>query len=460
MQPGASTIDINQYIDRQSFARLQWLVLIMCVLILAFDAIDLTVMGLIAPALSEQWGIDKAALGPALTSSIVGTCVGAMCGGPMADWFGRKRILVASTLSFGLFTVACAFAPTLGWLILLRFLGGLGIGSATPVANTLMSEFAPKRYRALCCNVLLVGFTLGATLGGLAASWLIPHWGWRSMLVLGGGIPVVLGLLQFALPESLQFMLLKQWPERQVAAVMERVEPGSGGLAQRLSVGDRKVPSSTNLKTPFAPRYLMGTIVLWAVYFLGLVIYYVMTSWLPTFVHSAGFSIAQSSIIMAMFPFGGVIGTLGLGLVMERLGSVKVIALTYALSGIFIWLVGTQGGSLPLLSVIVFVTGVTLNGAQLSMPSLSAMFYPTVARATGTAWMIGIGRVGGIVGAMAGGILLQLNWSFSSIFGVLAIPAFLSAGVLILASGVFGRETATQDDLALAAKPSLDRHNA
>ena len=443
MVPQEATSDVKAFIDRQPFTRFHALVLGLCILVMAFDAIDLTAMGLIAPALSDEWGVTKAALSPALTASIVGTCVGALVGGPLADAFGRKRLLIASSLSFGLFTVACAFAPSILWLTALRFLGGIGIGAASPVANTVASEFASERYRALACNSLLIGFTLGATAGGLGASWLIPHWGWRSVLLIGGGVPVVLGLLLLFLPESLQFMVAKRWPTSQVAAVLDRMRPGSGVLAASFRPAEG-TPTRSSLSTVFRPQYLAGTAVLWLVYFLGLVIYYVMTSWLPTLVHSAGFTVSRAATVMAMFPLGGAVGTLALGLVMERLGSVRVIALTYAAAGVMIWLVGSQAGSLALLYVLVFAAGATLNGAQLSMPALSAGFYPTLGRATGTSWMVGFGRIGGIFGAMAGGLLLELHWGFGAIFAVLAIPAFAAAGALLLSMPVFARARRVQ----------------
>lgn len=435
--------DVKAFIDHQRFSGLQWLVLVLCILVMAFDAIDLTVMGLIAPALGEEWRIARTALTPALTSSIVGTCIGAMVGGPVADVIGRKRVLLAATMSFGLFTFACAFAPSIGWLVGLRFLGGLGIGSASPVANTMMSEFAPERYRALTSNILLVGFTLGATAAGLAGAWVIPHWGWRAMLLLGGGLPMVLGLAIFAMPESVQFMVTKAWPQQKIGRVLERLRPGSGVLAANFArAGASHAPVTAGISALFRGRYLVGTIVLWLVYFLGLVIYYVFTSWLPTVVHGAGFSVAQASSVMAMFPLGGAVGTLGLGLVMDRLGSVKVVGLTYLASGVLIWLIGSMLGNIGMLSLLVFIAGAALNGAQLSMPAVASGFYPTLGRATGVSWMVGVGRVGGIFGALAGGSLLGLGWAYPTIFGVLSVPAFAAAAALFLSIRIFIRPRA------------------
>lgn len=428
--------DAKRFVDRQPFRRFHVILLGLCILVMAFDAIDLTAMGLIAPALSDEWGIARTALGPALTASIVGTCIGALFGGLLADAYGRKRLLIGTCLSFGVFTLACAFAPSIFWLTVLRLLGGLGIGAASPIANTVASEFAAERYRPLACNSLLIGFTLGATAAGLGASWLIPHWGWRSVLMIGGGMPVLLGLLLLWLPESLQFMVAKRWPEQRIARVLERMEPGSGRLAAHLSPPGTTQATSRPLAV-FDQQYRSGTAALWFVYFLGLVIYYVMTSWLPTLVHSLGFSVTQAAKVMAMFPLGGAFGTLTLGLIMDRLGLVRVISVTYAVAGCMIWLLGAGASNLITLGILVFLAGATLNGAQLSMPALAAGFYPTLGRATGTSWMVSFGRMGGIVGAMAGGLLLESGLGFTTIFGVLSMPAFAAAATLLLGRRVF-----------------------
>ncbi|MNG92471.1 4-hydroxybenzoate transporter PcaK [compost metagenome] len=84
------------------------------------------------------------------------------------------------------------------------------------------------------------------------------------------------------------------------------------------------------------------------------------------------------------------------------------------------------------MAVTVFIAGTCMNGAQSSMPALAAGFYPTQGRATGVAWMLGLGRFGGILGAMSGGVLMQMQLSFSTIFTLLAIPALVAAVALMI----------------------------
>ncbi len=94
-----------------------------------------------------------------------------------------------SIVVFGGFSLLTAFATSLNQLTLLRFLTGLGLGAAMPNAATLMSEYAPERRRALLVNLMFVGFPMGSSLGGFLSAWMIPHYGWQSVLVLGGVMP-------------------------------------------------------------------------------------------------------------------------------------------------------------------------------------------------------------------------------------------------------------------------------
>ncbi len=88
-------------------------------------------------------------------------------------------------------------------LTVLRFVTGLGLGAAMPNAVTLMSEYCPDQRRAMLTNAMFCGFPLGAAFGGFLAAWMIPQWGWRSVLVLGGMVPLVLVVLLVLLPAGI-----------------------------------------------------------------------------------------------------------------------------------------------------------------------------------------------------------------------------------------------------------------
>ena len=190
------------------------------------DGFDTAIIGFIASDLVQEWGVEKSALGPVMSAALVGLAVGALTAGPLADRIGRKKVLIMSIVVFGGFSLLTAFATSLNQLTLLRFLTGLGLGAAMPNAATLMSEYAPERRRALLVNLMFVGFPMGSSLGGFLSAWMIPHYGWQSVLVLGGVMPLLLAVaLIFLLPESARYLVVKQQPAQRIAAILKRIAP-------------------------------------------------------------------------------------------------------------------------------------------------------------------------------------------------------------------------------------------
>jgi len=432
--PATGTLDVQSLIDSHRFSAYQWLILILCFLIVAIDGFDTAAMGYIAPALVQDWGIDKATLGPVMSAALFGLAFGAIFAGPMADRVGRKRVLVLSVFFFGACSLATAFAPTVTWLTVLRFLTGVGLGAAMPNAVTLMSEYAPARRRAILVNTMFCGFPLGSAGGGFFAAAIIPHFGWHSVLVFGGIVPLVLAVVLVAtLPESIRYMVVRQYPADQIRKVLARVTGARLDDARAFTVNEAAPAATSAIGTVLAPRYRVGSVMLWVTYFMGLVIFYLLTSWMPTLMKDAGFTLQRASLLTALFPLGGGIGTIAAGWFMDRFNPNKVIAMTYALTGVLIYAVGHgAGGDTFVLGLLIFLAGTAMNGAQSSMPTLAATFYPTQGRATGVAWMLGIGRFGGITGALLGAELLRLHLGFDTIFTLLALPAFVATGALVI----------------------------
>lgn len=208
-----TTIDIQAFINEHPFTRYQWMILALCFITVAMDGFDTAIIGFIASDLVQEWGVEKSALGPVMSAALVGLAVGALTAGPLADRIGRKKVLIMSIVVFGGFSLLTAFATSLNQLTLLRFLTGLGLGAAMPNAATLMSEYAPERRRALLVNLMFVGFPMGSSLGGFLSAWMIPHYGWQSVLVLGGVMPLLLAVaLIFLLPESVRYLVVETAP--------------------------------------------------------------------------------------------------------------------------------------------------------------------------------------------------------------------------------------------------------
>ena len=96
-------MDVKTWIDERPISKYQWVVLSLCFIIIMFDGYDAAVMGFIAPALIEDWGISRAEMGPILGAAMFGVAIGALIAGPNADRFGAQTRADWSILCFALF---------------------------------------------------------------------------------------------------------------------------------------------------------------------------------------------------------------------------------------------------------------------------------------------------------------------------------------------------------------------
>ena len=209
LKAASHAVDVAEFIDQQPVGGFQIRLLLTCAAVLFLDGFDTQAIGYVAPALAKEWGLTKAALGPVFSAGLFGLMIGALVFGPLADRIGRKKIIIFSTLAFGIGTLATAFVQDVNTLLAIRFLTGLGLGGAMPNAIAMTSEFSPHRRRATMVMIMFCGFSVGAALGGLLAAALIPQFGWRSVFVVGGVAPLLLvPILALRLPESVRFLAL------------------------------------------------------------------------------------------------------------------------------------------------------------------------------------------------------------------------------------------------------------
>jgi MFS transporter, AAHS family, 4-hydroxybenzoate transporter len=439
-EAASSVIDVQRFIDEHRFSPYQWLILFICFLIVAADGFDTSSIGFVAPAVAKDWSISVRALGPVLSASIVGLGVGALLAGPIADKIGRRSVLIGAVLFFGVWTTACVVASGTAQLTVFRFLTGIGLGAALPNATTLLSEYVPAKRRSLLLNIMFCGFTLGASAGGVASAALIPDFGWRSVFVVGGLVPIVLAIGLVKLPESIRFMVIKDWPIEQIRRVLNRIADDPAIMTSRFIVSESKEGKQrAPVAVILSKRYRLGTVALWITYFMGLLVYYLLTSWMPTLIREAGFSLRQASLVTALFTAGGVLGALSSGWLMDRFNPYRVVALAFLLLGLAVCAMGRGTNDAVSLGILTFIAGVCMTAAQMSMLALATLFYPTHSRASGVSWMLGIGRFGGILGAMGGGMLIAAGHSMDSILALMAVPALIAAAALFAMAWIANR---------------------
>ncbi|WP_437880624.1 MFS transporter [Pseudomonas sp. LRF_L74] len=429
------SVDVRQWIDSRPMTRYQWAILGLCFCIVTFDGFDAAIMGFIAPAILQEWTISKAAFGPIMAAAMIGLAAGALLSGPYSDRLGRRRVLLVSVATFGVFSLLSGLAQTPWQLAALRFLTGLGLGAAMPNCTTLLSEFVPARMRGFLVTLMFMGFGLGSAMGGFVSAWMLPHWGWASLLFLGGVLPLLLlPLLYWALPESVEFMVGKGEPAARIAKALRPMGGHFDSTSRFIAQGNQPQESEKRgVAGLFSSGYLRITLSLWGTYFMGLLVIYLLTGWLPTLIKDAGLPIERAAVITALFQLGGLAGILLVGYAMDRISPRAVIALAYVAGAACVLAIGLVSVDSVLLGPLVLLAGFCINGAQTGLNAYAPAQYPTLFRATGGSWMLGMGRFGGIAGSLLGGTLLSLGLPMNTVFAVLGVPAILAA--IALASG-------------------------
>ncbi|WP_338822858.1 aromatic acid/H+ symport family MFS transporter [Bradyrhizobium septentrionale] len=426
-------IDIPAVIDAKPVGAFQAWVLVLLGLTVIIDGFDVQAMGFVAPAIIEAWGVDKASLGPVFGAGLLGMLLGSLLFSLLADRLGRRPVLIWATLAFALCMLATPFVTTIEDLRWIRLLTGFGLGAIMPNAMALAGEFSPKRNRVTLMMLVSCGFTIGAVLGGIISAALIPIWGWQSIFVVGGVIPLLLAIAIFAqIPESLLFSVLHGKGLDQVAACLRRIDPALVVTANTRFIMSEPDHKSVPVVELFRGGRARTTLLLWIINFMNLLNLYFLSSWLPTIAKSAGFSTSTAVLLGTALQIGGVAGTLLMGPIIDRIGFLKVLVPVFLVATVTIATIGQPGLSLAMLVMVVSITGLCIVGGQPAVNAMAAIYYPTALRSTGVGWSLGVGRIGSILGPVIGGELIRMNWSNADLFFAVAVPAAVSSLMLIL----------------------------
>jgi AAHS family 4-hydroxybenzoate transporter-like MFS transporter len=279
---------------------------------------------------------------------------------------------------------------------------------------------------------MFCGFTLGSALGGVLAAHVVAGFGWRAVLIIGGVMPLVLlPVLMVALPESVRYLVVKGLKFDDVRRLLQRIAPAADLSTSTFAIPE-KARAGFPVKHLFDARLRRGTIFLWLAFFMSLLVIYLLSSWLPTLISSTGMTLKDASLVTAMFQVGGTVGAIALGQLMDRFKPQLVLGLAYALAAGFTAMIGSSTGNTMMLIAAVFGAGFFVSGGQVGANALAAGFYPTASRATGVSWAAGIGRIGSVLGSMAGGWMLALGIGLPTVFAIVGLPALIAAASLLL----------------------------
>jgi MFS transporter, AAHS family, 4-hydroxybenzoate transporter len=429
-----TAVNVTAVIDGGGFGAVPLRVTVLGLLVLVLDGFDIQAVGFAAPALVTAWGVDRAALAPALAAGLVGMAIGAV----MFSWFGdrrgRKGALVFSTLLIALGSLLSTQVDNLQELLLCRLLTGIGLGAPLPIVTALLTELIPLRWRNLAVAVSVVGVPIGGMTGAAFAQYVIPAFGWPAIFWIGGILPTLLALaLALWLPESPKYLARQPEKSGQLAQLLNRITGG-----QHYQPSDRffiEEPPATG-KAPvlelFTPRYRATTAVLWLAFITNIFMVFVYVNWLPTLLASTGMSLALALRCSLAFNIGGVLGSLAGVFAVNRYGSRRVVRavalLSAAATGVLGWhpVFDGNAGALPTLLLAVFVIGACLNTVQVSLYTLAAFSYATALRATGVGAAAGFSRIGAIASTVAGASVFALGLAAPVYFAALAGVSLLT----------------------------------
>lgn len=428
-------------------------VLFACWLAILAEGYDVGVLGAVLPSLAEykQWDLSPLELGGLGSYALIGMLIGAMTIGTLSDRIGRKKMMLASVAIFTTMQLAAALAPTPDLFGLFRLIGGIGMGGIIPVAAALTIEYSAPRRRSFNYGLMYSGYSLGILVAALVAIALLPTLGWRWVIGIGSLPVLLLPVLAWMVPESLEYLMSKG---RKAEA---------GRLARKLGVAPfveqdwtparptgetvESVSWKQSLAAMFSGGYLRPTVFFWISLFCGMVLVYGLNTWLPSIMRSAGYDLGSSLMFLAVFSLASAVGGIVLGRAADAYGKKLILVTFYLLGGVGILLLMFPN-ILVINYVFVAMAGIGSISTSLVLTGWVAEYYPSYARATATGWALSFARIGAISGPLIGGWIastqLAFQWNFI-VFSLVGLVAATAVALIPRIPTVRRRDPATPD---------------
>lgn len=407
------------------------------------DAYDLFVIGVVSALLKNVWHISTLEVSLLSSTALLSAALGAVIFGRIADHFGRKFVYGYELLVLAIGAIASAFAPNVLWLVIFRFILGLGIGGDYPVSATLMSEYSNRYDRGKLITLVFSTQALGLIVGPLLTVLLLvggvnQDLTWRLLLGVGAIPALATFWLRRQIAESPRFALAHgnvEEAERAVQMVVDgrRKEGKFGRLHQQLTDGslEKINPAVKVAKDGDGLRVQPGQIIsarqlfttrhllIWLIgaagsWFLLDVSYYGTTVSTPLVIKlfSPQTTLIQNMLYtLLIFVVAALPGYIVAALTIDRLGRKRVqftgfamMALSYGLLFLFPALTQITWTFLLLYGLSYFFTEFGPNVTTFVIP---AEIFPVAARTTAHGIAAATGKVGAFIGAFLFPLLLS-----------------------------------------------------
>lgn len=428
----AGSVTVDRVLDGLGLGRFQWKLLAICGLTWAADAMEVLLMGFALPGISAAFELPKgspAATG-LLTATFAGMLLGAWFWGFLADRLGRRSVFLTTVALGVVFGLAGAFAPTLTWLLVARFLTGFAIGGTLPVDYSMMAEFVPTAWRGRFLVYLESFWAVGTVLVAALAWWVStafePAEGWRWLLGLAA-LPGLVGLMaRFGIPDSPR-SLLSRGQEAQARAALQRVAQANGGTLPAAPLAHPEQPARVSPAQLFRGVLARRTPLLALTWF-GLSLgYYGIFSWLPSFLRAQGMDLGAVYRTTLLLALAQVPGYLLAAYLVEKVGRRVTLVgfLGLGAVGAYLFLLAQDASGVLLTSALL---SFALLGAWGSLYAYTPELFPTPLRTTGMGLVSGVARLASVLSPSIGAMLLTGNLSLAlTVFAVCFALAALSA---------------------------------
>lgn len=416
----------REVIEQTPMGVRQWIVVILMVLLNALDGFDVLSSAFAAPGITADWGIARPALGVVLSAELLGMGFGSVLLGGAADRYGRKFTMIACLVLMAIGMYLASIAAAVQPMVAYRFLTGIGIGGMLTTTNAVVAESTNSRWRSVAIAVYVAGYPLGAIIGGIAASeWLLPTYSWHAVFVFGAVltavlIPVILALV----PETAAYLATK----RNLAGVNRTLaafgKPAISDLPVILA-GTVK-PRVTDILSN--PKLRPVTLLLAFGYTFHCITFYYILKFGVQIVsdYPPGYPPSQAATVLTYANIGGFMGSALFGFVMARLGVRWPTALMLLIGAMMVAYFGTGRDTLKAWQMATMIAGFFTNAAISGFYAAFARGFPAYARATGTGFALGVGRLGA-----AGSPLLA-----GTLFGWLGDDQLLTVSIIMAMGSV------------------------
>ncbi|ULR55330.1 MFS transporter [Streptomyces deccanensis] len=397
-------------------------ILVAAWIVSSLEGYDLAVYGVTVPSIlgDPSLGIDKAEAGTIGSLVGIGMLIGAAFAGALVHRTGPRRLLLAGTALFTLGMAICTVAGGVPSFGAGRLIVGLGLGVVLPTINAYVADLSDPGRRSRNVALIMSGYAAGALLSPLLGTALLPDVSYRWLYVIGV-LPVFLAIpLVLRLPES-PFHLRRTGRADEARAVEQRL-----GLTPAEDAPTADPGRWLGLGSLLTGGLAVSTVLFWAMSFCGLLLVFGISTWLPSIMQAAGFSLGSALLQTAAMWLGVGVGAIVGGRIADALGAKRVVVVAFLVGTLSLIAMSTRPPT-AVMFVLMFISGFGFIGSQILGNAFIVTRYPDAVRGNGLAWALSIGRFGAIVGPSLGAFVLSSGADISWAFYAFAVPALVGA---------------------------------